>query len=106
MLVGHLPTSSSASHRHRRSSRSSSRAQTPTPTTTGDGDGDGGIAVLRGVLQACNLARREMVHFVANLSSFMMFEVRVRLFGGFRAKKERDGGRPFCQLLSNPTNHL
>ena len=46
------------------------------PMATGQGGGrEGGRGLLAGVLQRCNLARREMVHFVSNLSSFMWFEV-------------------------------
>jgi hypothetical protein len=33
-------------------------------------------APFRGLLHACNLARGEMVHFISNLSNFIMFEVR------------------------------
>ena len=36
------------------------------------------IRELGSILHRCNLARGEMVHFVSNLSSFMMFEVPVR----------------------------
>jgi len=33
------------------------------------------LPLFNGLLHKCNLARGEMVHFVSNLSSFMMFEV-------------------------------
>lgn len=59
MLVGHLPAATFT----RPAPLSSSSASPPRVS-------------LGGVLQTCNLARREMAHFVANLSSFMMFEVR------------------------------
>ena len=45
------------------------------PMASGRGGMEGRRGVLAGVLQRCNLARREMVHFVSNLSSFMWFEV-------------------------------
>lgn len=77
MLVGHLPSSSASSH-HRRPRSSSSKDTSTAAATKSSGVTD----VLGGVLQACNLARREMVHFVANLSSFMMFEVRAWGSGG------------------------
>ena len=72
MLVGYLPSA-----RHT-SSSSSSKSRTPRSSSSRSSSSpeEGmGVGVLRGVLQACNLARREMVHFVTNLSSFMMFEV-------------------------------
>ncbi len=57
MAIGHPPTTRNTS-----SSGSSSSSKCAPPH-------------LAGVLQRCNLARREMIHFVSNLSSFVWFEV-------------------------------
>lgn len=45
------------------------------PMASGRGGMEGKTGVLSRMLQRCNLTRREMVHFVSNLSSFMWFDV-------------------------------
>lgn len=41
----------------------------------GQGGGNGEVPLFRSILHRCNLARGEMMHFVSNLSNFIMFAV-------------------------------